>query len=100
MIKEIVDISTYEYLSNLEKTYYEQQSYSNIIMYMLAQNMYSNPGFNYYQEEYIKKMKAFEFERSRFEKNIIEPIKLIMNIEDIGWEIDFITKEVTLSDKI
>ena len=63
-------------------------------------NMYENQGFLYYQNEYIKKLKAFEFEKTKFEKNIIEPIKIIMNVSHIDWEIDFTTKEVTLSGSV
>jgi hypothetical protein len=47
-MKEIIDISTYEYLNELEQAHYEYNSYMNIISYMLANDQFNNEGFKYY----------------------------------------------------
>lgn len=95
-MKEIVDISTYTYLNDLERAHFEYQSHQNIISYMLANNQYLNAGFKFYQNECTKALQKYENEKKRFEQNVIIPLIDISQLQAITWNIDFQTKEVEI----
>ena len=100
-MREIVDISDYKYLNELEQAHYEYNAYMNIISYMLNFNQHTSEGFKFYQSEFTKALKRYENEKIRFQNNIVIPIINIKQFkEDFSWNINFAAKEVEINGQI
>ena len=96
-MREIVDISDYKYLNELEQAHYEYNAYKNIIAYIINTNQNNSEGFKFYQQEFTNAMKKYDQEKERFQNNIIIPIVNIKNINpNAMWSVNFATKEVEI----
>lgn len=96
-MKEIVDVSEYKYLNELEQAHYEYNAYMNIISYMINTNQNNSDGFKFYQNEFTKSLKRYEEEKNRFQENIVIPIIHIKSLrDDAFWSVNFSAKEVEI----
>lgn len=87
-----ISVETWPRLTELEKLFYEKNSYENLLAYM-ANNKIMNTST--YFEEYQALMETYYILCRELEKEIIIPV---VGEEPVNWEVDFIDKVVEIRE--
>lgn len=91
-MKEIIDISKWEYFSDLKQNQIEVNGYLFILDYFLNNNTdINNPHYKYYEKKYIE-----SYTNLFFIKILLEDYLKNLRSDIIRWEADFIKQQVTV----
>ena len=94
IIKNIPD----DVVNMIEACQYEVNARKDIISYMLSNNMnLATESFNQYQAELVEFTKKLDLAKQEIEKSIVTPFLAENNISSGTWNLDFATKEMTIT---
>ena len=77
----------------------ETESHQSLIAFMLMHDMVNSPNFIKYQDEYKKYFAQYEQAKTKFQKEVVNPVLQQHNIDAVhaSWSLDFATNEVVIT---
>ena len=88
-----ISIETWPSFIDLERAFYEKQTYESILSYMANNNIKETMG---YFEDYKQVIKTYYILCRKLEKDILFPE---MGDKSFTWEVDFIEHEVKIREE-
>ena len=95
----IIDMSNHqEELDILERMNYEVLGRESNIEFMTIQGLRDHENYNYFWEEYLLYLKAYNKLKLDFNNNVIYPEAQKIGLKDYRWEVIFEKKEVLIHE--